>query len=72
MYIPDEILPPITTNSMGTDPKLPSENNRWIGDSSAATKAEKYFDEALRKLALARFWMDKAEKTDEPEPDPVW
>ena len=72
MYIPEEMLPKITTNSSGTDPKLPPEYNRRLGDLSAATKAENYFDEALRKLALARYWMDRAEKTNEPEPDPLW
>lgn len=72
MFIPDEMLPNITTDSLGNNPRLPPEDNRWIQNASADTKAEKYFDEALRKLALARFWMDKAEKTDEPETDPVW
>lgn len=59
MNIPEEMLPKITM--LGNSPKLPPENNRWIRDASPANKAEKYFDEALRKLALAKFWAEQDE-----------
>ena len=71
MYIPDKMLPKVVV--VGGSPRLPPENNKWIKDAAPETKAEKYFIEGLRKLALARYWVNEAEKTDEPEEkEPVW
>jgi hypothetical protein len=59
MYIPEEILPKVT------DGRLPSTvGERWLGESEAATKAEHYFNEGLQKLALAKYWAERAERDE--------
>lgn len=73
MYIPDEMLPKITVGGDGR-PRLPSKPNlREVKHMGHEDKARHYLEEALDKLALAKFYADKPTYEEWAVADPaVW
>jgi len=62
IVIPVAHLPELTIAPNGTKTKLPARPGPGLyGDTTPRERAEHYYQEAMDKLALAMYWMEKAE-----------